>query len=199
MIDDVRVYNRALTPGGDPDRHGHAARLVAGVARAQLRRTPPLEERNDEVGRQSGRGRTLRAHASWGFDDVRVGVRSGTPVLALLLCLSVAACGGDDLGAAAEPDPPVGSPVLPDLMPKPQNNVLTQKVGKRWRIRFNTIIVNVGAGGLPASRPRTTGRSTPAARWRARSAAVAKKLVLSDADCGEKKDGPRQEVVVGDR
>ena len=31
-------------------------------------------------------------------------------------------------------------------MPKPQNNVLTQKVGKRWRIRFNTIIVNVGEG-----------------------------------------------------
>ena len=67
-------------------------------------------------------------------------------ILALLLCAVVAGCGGDDLGAAAEPDPPVGTPVLPDLMPKPQNNVLTQKVDGRWRIRFNTIIVNVGEG-----------------------------------------------------
>ena len=67
-------------------------------------------------------------------------------ILALILCAVVAGCGGDDLGAAAEPDPPVGSPVLPDLMPKPQNNVLTQKVKGRWRIRFNTIIVNVGEG-----------------------------------------------------
>jgi Lysyl oxidase len=74
------------------------------------------------------------------------GISAGGAVLALALCLSLAACGGDDLGAAKEPDPPVGSPVLPDLMPKPQNNVLTQKVKDRWRIRFNTIIVNVGEG-----------------------------------------------------
>jgi hypothetical protein len=60
--------------------------------------------------------------------------------------LAAAFSGGDDLGAAAPPDPPVGSPVLPDLTPKPQYNVLVQKVGKRWRIRFTTIIVNVGKG-----------------------------------------------------
>jgi hypothetical protein len=66
--------------------------------------------------------------------------------LLVTVCLAAAGCGGDELGAAAEPDPPVGSPVLPDLMPKPQNNVLTQKVKGRWRIRFNTIIVNVGEG-----------------------------------------------------
>jgi hypothetical protein len=66
--------------------------------------------------------------------------------VALAFGFSVTGCGADDLGAAAEPEPPVGSPVLPDLMPKPQNNVLTQKVGDRWRIRFNTIIVNVGEG-----------------------------------------------------
>ena len=33
-----------------------------------------------------------------------------------------------------------------DLMPKPQFNVLTQKVGERWRLRFSTTIVNVGEG-----------------------------------------------------
>ena len=33
-------------------------------------------------------------------------------------------------------------------MPKPQHNVLVQRVGKRWRIRFNTIIVNVGQGNF---------------------------------------------------
>jgi hypothetical protein len=84
---------------------------------------------------------------SWVAHNVRT--LFGAPVVAILLvaaCLAAAGCGGDDLGAAAEPDPPVGSPVLPDLMPKPQNNVLTQKVKGRWRIRFNTIIVNVGEG-----------------------------------------------------
>ncbi len=67
-------------------------------------------------------------------------------VVAVALAAVAVSCGGDDLGAAVEPEPPVGTPVLPDLMPKPQNNVLTQKVGDRWRIRFNTIIVNVGDG-----------------------------------------------------
>ena len=65
----------------------------------------------------------------------------------LTLCLAIAGCGGGEkLGAAAEPEAPVGSPMLPDLMPKPQFNVLTQKVGDRWRIRFSTTIVNVGEG-----------------------------------------------------
>lgn len=43
-----------------------------------------------------------------------------------------------------EPDPPVGAPVLPDLMPKPQLNVTTGQVDGRWHILFSTIIVNVG-------------------------------------------------------
>ena len=30
LIDDVRVYNRALTAGRDPDRHGNTARRAAG-------------------------------------------------------------------------------------------------------------------------------------------------------------------------
>ena len=82
-----------------------------------------------------------------GFDDARSVLCRGTiATVALVLCLVAAGCGGESRGAAEEPDPPVGKPVLPDLMPKPQFNVLTQKVGDRWRIRFSTTIVNVGEG-----------------------------------------------------
>lgn len=55
-------------------------------------------------------------------------------------------CSGDGATSFPEPDPPVGSPVLPDLAPSPQLNVQTQQFGGRWRIRFNTIIVNTGKG-----------------------------------------------------
>lgn len=86
---------------------------------------------------------------------LKLGRRARIVVVGLVLAVAVlvtgvvvAFRGGEDLGAAAAPDPPVGSPVLPDLMPKPQNNVLVQKLGKRWRIRFNTIIVNVGKGNF---------------------------------------------------
>lgn len=59
----------------------------------------------------------------------------------------VSGCGGDDeLAAFREPEPPVGEAALPDLMPKPQLNVTTQRLVDRWYIRFSTIIVNVGAG-----------------------------------------------------
>ena len=94
--------------------------------------------------------------------------------VALPLCLSSRVAGRTSRGAAAEPDPPVGSPVLPDLMPKPQNNVLTQKVGNRWRIRFNTIIVNVGEGDFflraIRERPRAVGRRSRTSRTRRQGA-----------------------------
>ena len=63
--------------------------------------------------------------------------------------LFMASCGGDDgLGAFAEPGPPVGEAVLPDLMPAPPDNLGTKKVAGRWRVSFSTIIVNVGEGDL---------------------------------------------------
>ena len=40
--------------------------------------------------------------------------------LAAMLCLRAAACGGEGANASTEPEPPVGLPVLPDLMPKPE-------------------------------------------------------------------------------
>lgn len=81
--------------------------------------------------------------------------RSLTALLAAV-CVVSAGCGGEDrLESFREPEPPVGQAVLPDLMPKPQLNVTTQRLVDRWHIRFSTIIVNVGAGDfvLRASRP----------------------------------------------
>lgn len=69
-------------------------------------------------------------------------------VLAGVLCLLPSACGGsgESSGALGEPDAPVGTPVLPDLVPSPQLNVLTRNVKGRWLINFDTILTNVGEG-----------------------------------------------------
>jgi hypothetical protein len=95
--------------------------------------------------------------------------RPRTPVIstrckstcALLASLSVVAvgCGADDddTRAMREPDPPVGQPVLPDLAPAPQRNVLTKKVKGRWRSFFNTNIVNVGKGTFDLRSKRAEG------------------------------------------
>jgi hypothetical protein len=42
-------------------------------------------------------------------------------------------------------------------MPSPQRNVATQRVGRKWRIRFNTIIVNVGNGDFVLRGTRDAG------------------------------------------
>jgi len=80
-----------------------------------------------------------------------------TCVLLASLLVVAAGCGADedDTRAMREPDPPVGQPLLPDLAPAPQRNVLTRKVKGRWRIFFNTNIVNVGKGAfiLRSKRP----------------------------------------------
>jgi Lysyl oxidase len=46
---------------------------------------------------------------------------------------------------------------MPDLSPSPQRNVATQKVGRKWRIRFNTVIVNVGKGDFVLRGTRELG------------------------------------------
>src|SRR6187431_3218661 len=78
--------------------------------------------------------------------------------VALVLGLIATSCGGDEATTIPEPAPPVGSAVLPDLAPKPQLNVQVQQVGKRWRIRFETVIVNVGAGDFILRGTRELGR-----------------------------------------
>lgn len=84
----------------------------------------------------------------------------GLVVLALALAAAlglVLARGGEaaDYDPFVDPDAPVGAAVLPDLMPKPQLNVTTERLVDRWYIRFSTIIVNVGDGDftLRATRP----------------------------------------------
>ena len=78
-------------------------------------------------------------------------------------CLLATACGGGgNPGAAAIPGKPVGTPLLPDLSPKPQLNVIVQKVGERWRIRFDTVLVNVGKGDFLLRATRACG-----AKWHA--------------------------------
>jgi hypothetical protein len=51
-----------------------------------------------------------------------------------------------DFGAFLDTEAPVGAAMLPDLMPKPQLNVTTERLVDRWYIRFSTIIVNIGDG-----------------------------------------------------
>jgi hypothetical protein len=67
--------------------------------------------------------------------------RTAAVLLAATFALAAVGCSRDKL---PQPDPPVGHPVLPDLMPKPQLNVTTGQVNGKWQIFFSTIIVNVG-------------------------------------------------------
>jgi len=70
-----------------------------------------------------------------------IAVLGSVLTLALVVVLVATGGPGDDL---PEPDPPVGSPVLPDLMPAPQLNVGTKEVDGEWHMFFDTVIVNVG-------------------------------------------------------
>jgi hypothetical protein len=86
----------------------------------------------------------------------------GALALALAVALGiVVACQGDERTSFPEPGPPVGEPVLPDLMPKPQLNVTTGQVKGKWRIYFSTFIVNVGDGDFILRGTREAG-----SKWR---------------------------------
>ena len=60
-----------------------------------------------------------------------------------ILCVLAAACGGSE---SDEPGPPVGDPVLPDLMPAPPRDVHTRRAQGGWFVSFSSILVNVGDG-----------------------------------------------------
>jgi len=68
-------------------------------------------------------------------------VLGSVSALALLAALVITEGSRDDL---PEPDPPVGTAVLPDLMPSPQLNVGTKEVDGEWHMFFDTVITNVG-------------------------------------------------------
>jgi hypothetical protein len=75
--------------------------------------------------------------------------RNATATTIAGLVLLAAGCGGgDELQAFEDPGPPVGEPVLPDLMPSPPDNLGTSKIDGRWHVSFSTLIVNVGAEDL---------------------------------------------------
>lgn len=63
-----------------------------------------------------------------------------------IAALGLAACGGPAPALVPE-GPPVGSPVLPDLVPEPPDvlQMLRDDEG-RWSIRFTSVLVNVGEG-----------------------------------------------------
>lgn len=89
-----------------------------------------------------------------------VGVAVVGAALLFVASLVIVMGRGDPLERFRELESPVGAPVLPDLMPKPQLNVTTQRLVDRWYLRFSTIIVNVGEGDflLRATRPGITGQ-----------------------------------------
>lgn len=78
--------------------------------------------------------------------------------LAVALVIGVAvARTGDEATSFPAPGPPVGSPVLADLMPSPQLNVQMQRVEKKWIMKFDTIITNRGAGDFVLRASREPG------------------------------------------
>jgi hypothetical protein len=65
-------------------------------------------------------------------------------ILATTLALAAIACGGEERSLSG---PPVGEPVLPDLVPEPPDALHTLKDDQGvWTMRFSSIIVNQGDG-----------------------------------------------------
>ena len=83
LIDDVRVYNRALTPGRDPNRHGDTARrgfvgYLAAVGADESRRECDEPESGGCVvvgvdGQRGGDGVSGRALSGGRLHDLRAG------------------------------------------------------------------------------------------------------------------------------
>jgi hypothetical protein len=59
------------------------------------------------------------------------------------MCALVSACGGS---SSPLTEPPVGEPVLPDLMPAPPVDMQMLHERDKWYIRFSSTLVNVGNG-----------------------------------------------------
>lgn len=71
--------------------------------------------------------------------------------------LAASACGGEATSLVPE-GPPVGSPVLPDLVPEPPDvlQMMRDEQG-RWSIRFTSVLVNVGEGDFALKGTRAGG------------------------------------------
>ena len=74
-------------------------------------------------------------------------VAAGLGVLALAGVLAgVLVLTGGDSSPIRKPDPPVGAPLLPDIVPLPPGSVRLKERKDRWQLRFSTTMVNVGKG-----------------------------------------------------
>jgi hypothetical protein len=78
----------------------------------------------------------------------RVSVVARTHVSVALIVIAGAlagGCGGDQ--GFGEPDPPVGEPVLPDIVPAvPKHVQMLRRASGKWDLAFTSILVNVGDG-----------------------------------------------------
>jgi hypothetical protein len=74
-------------------------------------------------------------------------------ILATTLALVAIGCGGDERSLSG---PPVGEPVLPDLVPEPPDTLHTMRDNQGvWTMRFTSTIVNVGDGDFILHGDRT--------------------------------------------
>src|SRR4249919_1559253 len=71
----------------------------------------------------------------------------GVPVLVGVL-VGVLVLPGGGSSPIRKPDPPVGAPLLPDIMPVPPGSLRLKKRKDRWQLRFSTTMVNVGKGAF---------------------------------------------------
>jgi hypothetical protein len=70
-----------------------------------------------------------------------------TGLLAMLLVTLSTACGGRESSISVEaPDPPIGTPMLPDIAPAPPLDPQLFRENGRSLLRFSTLLVNVGDG-----------------------------------------------------
>jgi len=81
------------------------------------------------------------------------------PLVGVLVGVLVFSGGYSD--PIGKPAPPVGAPMLPDIVPVPPGSLRLKKRKDRWQLRFSTTMVNVGKGDFIL---RAT-RGSPGAQW----------------------------------
>jgi hypothetical protein len=82
-----------------------------------------------------------------------------TGVVLCAFAVAAAGCGGGEPDLE-DPDPPVGSPVLPDLVPAPPQKLHLRRMNSRWSLAFDSILVNIGDGEF-----RLRAKRDDADRW----------------------------------